>query len=69
MAILMRRTSGTEEAWLRTNYRFMDLVRQQFLIWRNLEKDSRRRCIGDGAGLLKTALASVSETRYVKKAE
>jgi hypothetical protein len=58
VAILMRRTSGTEEAWLRTNYRFMDLVRQQFLIWRNLEKDGRQRGIAEGRALLQAALGT-----------
>jgi hypothetical protein len=58
VTILMRRTSGTEEAWLRTNYRFMDLVRQQFLIWRNLDKASRQKYIDEGAALLKTAIAA-----------
>jgi hypothetical protein len=58
VAIRMHRTSGTEEAWLRTNYRFMDLVRQQFLIWRNLDKASRQRFIDEGAGLLKTVMAT-----------
>jgi LysM repeat protein len=52
VVIHLRRVSGTEEAWLRTNYRFIDLVRQQFLLWRNLDKTVRGDYIGEGAGLL-----------------
>ena len=47
----LRRTSGTEEAWLRTNYAFMDLVRHQFLLWRNLDNASRMKYIEQGAAL------------------
>lgn len=52
VVIHLRRVSGTEEAWLRTNYRFIDLVRQQFLLWRNLDKSVRADYIGEGAKLL-----------------
>jgi LysM repeat protein len=52
VVIHLRRVSGTEEAWLRTNYRFIDLVRQQFLLWRNLDKAVRGDYIGEGARLL-----------------
>jgi hypothetical protein len=53
VAIRMRRTSGTEEAWLRTNYLFMDLVRRQFLLWRNLTPDLRRSYVEQGACILR----------------
>ena len=48
VAIRLQRTSGSEEAWLRTSYRFLDGVRQQFLLWRNLEPAARRECIEKG---------------------
>ncbi|MFP4106369.1 MAG: FtsX-like permease family protein [Phycisphaerae bacterium] len=53
--IVLHRTSGTEEAWLRTNYGFMDLVRHQFLIWRNLDDAARKRYINEGAELFQGA--------------
>jgi hypothetical protein len=52
VVIHLRRVSGTEDAWLRTNYRFIDLVRQQFLLWRNLDAAVRADYIGEGARLL-----------------
>jgi LysM repeat protein len=51
----LHRTSGTEESWLRTNYAFMDLVRYQFLLWRNLDSGMRKRYIAEGADLLRGA--------------
>ncbi|MEI7833023.1 MAG: FtsX-like permease family protein, partial [bacterium] len=53
--ILLERTSGTEEAWLRTNYAFMNLVRHQFLLWRNLDNASRLKYIAEGAQLFQEA--------------
>lgn len=52
VAIRLNRTSGTEDAWLRTNHGFLDLVRLQFLLWRNLDEALRKRYIEDGADLL-----------------
>jgi hypothetical protein len=52
VVITLKRTSGTEEAWLRTNYGFMDLVRHQFLLWRNLAHGSREDYIAEGAKLI-----------------
>lgn len=46
--IILRRYSGTEENWLRTNYNFLNLVRQQFLLWRNLEQEARNQFIEQG---------------------
>jgi hypothetical protein len=57
VALELHRTSGTAEAWLRTNYGFLDLVRRQFLIWRNLDDARRQRYIAEGAGLLKEITA------------
>lgn len=51
--ISLVRTSGTEESWLRTNYQFIDLVRRQFLLWRNLDPKLRRGYIEKGADLLR----------------
>ncbi len=53
VALDLYRHSGTEEAWMRTNYGFMDLVRRQFLIWRNLDEAARRRFIDEGADLIR----------------
>jgi hypothetical protein len=55
VVILLHRTSGTEDAWLRTNYGFLDLVRRQFLLWRNLDNDSRSDYIAEGAQLFQEA--------------
>lgn len=52
--IVLHRTSGTEEAWLRTNYSYMDLVRLQFLLWRNLDVKQRRTYIEEGKNVLST---------------
>jgi hypothetical protein len=49
--IVIHRLSGTEDAWLRTNYGFMDLVRRQFLLWRNLDNETRTQYIAEGAEL------------------
>lgn len=55
--IRLARTSGTEESWLRTNYPFIDLVRRQFLLWRNLDPQLRRGYIEKGADLLRAGAA------------
>ncbi|MFP4053192.1 MAG: FtsX-like permease family protein, partial [Phycisphaerae bacterium] len=55
VVIQLHRTSGTEDAWLRTNYGFMDLVRRQFLLWRNLNNDARTDYIAEGAQLFQEA--------------
>lgn len=47
--IRLHRTSGTEDAWARTNYGFMDIVRRQFLIWRNMQEEQRAEYIQEGA--------------------
>jgi LysM repeat protein len=52
--ITLARSSGTEEAWLRTNYGFMDLVRQQFLLWRNLDHQARENYIAEGVSLFQS---------------
>ncbi len=61
--IVLRRLSGSEEAWLRVNYAFMDLVRQQFLLWRNLEREQRRRFIDEGARLIAECLEGAGAVR------
>jgi len=53
----LTRTSGTEEAWVRTNYRFLDMVRRQFLLWRNLAPEARKDYIRQGTGLVREAMA------------
>jgi len=52
VTIHLRRSSGSEDAWVRTNYGFLDLVRKQFLLWRNLTPSLRRRYIQEGANEL-----------------
>lgn len=44
----LERRSGTEEAWIRTTYAFLHLIRQQFLFWRNLPPDLRTKYIATG---------------------
>lgn len=51
----LARFSGTEEAWLRTNYGFLDLVRRQFLLWRNMTPENRQQYIEKGRELLDAA--------------
>lgn len=50
--IHLHRQSGTEDAWMRTNYQFLNLVRKQFLLWRNLKSALRVRYIEEGQELL-----------------
>ncbi len=57
------RFSGTEEAWLRTNYGFLDLVRHQFLLWRNLDNDTRMNYITEGAELFSEQQSQTQESR------
>lgn len=59
----LHRFSGTEDAWLRTNYGFMDLVRHQFLLWRNLDNDARMNYITDGAELFRDQHSEIQESR------
>jgi len=56
--LLLQRTSGTEEAWLRTNYGFLDLVRRQFLLWRQLAPEARAANIASGGELLRKQTAA-----------
>ncbi|MFP4354316.1 MAG: LysM peptidoglycan-binding domain-containing protein [Phycisphaerae bacterium] len=60
--IHLHRQSGTEDAWMRTNYGFMDLVRRQFLLWRNLDNASREAYIELGADLFKNQAREPQET-------
>ncbi len=53
----LERISGTEEAWMRTNYGFLNLVRHQFLLWRNLDDASRSRYIQEGAAIYREAMS------------
>ncbi len=54
--ITLRRSSGSEEAWVRTNYGFLDLVRRQFLLWRNLKPAQRQTYIDQGTTLIREAM-------------
>lgn len=56
VAITLVRSSGSEEAWMRTNYRFMDLVRRQFLLWRNLKPEQRQQYIDRGKTMIEQAM-------------
>ena len=58
VTIRLHRISGTEDAWLRTNYGFLNLVRKQFLLWRNLEPEMRHKNIGEGARILENPSAN-----------
>lgn len=52
VVLILERTSGAEEAWMRINYKFLNLVRHQFLLWRNLSHEERTNFIAKGAKLL-----------------
>lgn len=54
--ITLRRSSGSQEAWVRTNYGFLDLVRRQFLLWRHLKPAQRQRYIERGKTLIREAM-------------
>ena len=41
--IYLKRLSGRTESWVRANYRFIDDIRKQFLIWRSLPDKERER--------------------------
>ena len=58
--IILQRSSGTEESWLRTNYGFLDLVRRQFLLWRHLDLGVRANYIKSGADLFQKGDATPS---------
>ena len=58
--ITLRRLSGSEDAWVRTNHRLMNLVRHQFLLWRNLSPDERAGYIERGADLLRAETPPVA---------
>ncbi len=47
----LRRLSSDEGSWMRTNFRFMDLIRKQFLIWRTIRLEQRRTYIEEGLQL------------------
>jgi hypothetical protein len=51
--LVLTRFSGSEDNWQRTCYNFLNLVRQQFLFWRNLAPEMRTHFIQQGAQLLK----------------
>jgi hypothetical protein len=59
--LVLVRFSGTEEAWLRTNYGFLDLVRRQFLLWRNMTPEVRSTYIEKGRGVLDAAATTPLE--------
>jgi hypothetical protein len=58
VTIHLQRISGSEDAWLRTNYAFLNLVRKQFLLWRNLDPSLRKRYIREGGALLEPGTPS-----------
>jgi len=39
----LKRLSGSREEWFRLNRRFVDVVRKQFLMWRSLQPDIRKK--------------------------
>ena len=58
VTIVLNRRSGSEDAWMRTNYGFLDLVRKQFLLWRNLDPKLRRRFIQEGMTALEAEVSA-----------
>lgn len=58
VTIVLNRRSGSEDAWTRTNYGFLDLVRKQFLLWRNLDPKLRKRFIQEGSTELEAEVSA-----------
>lgn len=58
VTIVLNRRSGSEDAWMRTNYGFLDLVRKQFLLWRNLDPNLRKRYIREGGEALEAEVSA-----------
>jgi LysM repeat protein len=58
VTIVLNRRSGSEDAWMRTNYGFLDLVRKQFLLWRNLDPKLRKRYIQEGSTALEAEVSA-----------
>ncbi len=56
--LVMNRFSGSEENSRRTAYNYLNLVRRQFLLWRNLEPERRTDFIREGAELLKRSAST-----------
>lgn len=56
----LARFSGSEDNWLRVNYSFLNLVRHQFLLWRNLRQEERERFVKKGAAALRAPSAPAS---------
>ncbi|HKJ89723.1 MAG TPA: ABC transporter permease, partial [Oceanipulchritudo sp.] len=56
--LVMNRFSGSEENSRRTAYNYLNLVRRQFLLWRNLEPERRTDFIGQGAELMKRSAST-----------
>jgi hypothetical protein len=60
--LFMQRFSGSEENGRRTAYNLLNLVRRQFLLWRNLEPSRRAEFIQQGARLLERSAATPAIT-------
>lgn len=48
VSLALTRLSGSEESWIRTNYGFLNDVRKQFLVWRNLPLEAKARFVEQG---------------------
>lgn len=46
--LLMHRDAGFRDTWINANEYFMDDIRKQFLLWRALSPDDKRRYIDEG---------------------
>jgi ABC-type antimicrobial peptide transport system permease subunit len=42
-SINIERIQGTESLWIISNYRFLDEIRKQFLMWRSLKEEERKK--------------------------
>jgi hypothetical protein len=54
--ITLTRVSGSRESWIRLNYGFVTLLRQNFLYWRAVSLTERARLFDEARGLLERKL-------------
>jgi ABC-type antimicrobial peptide transport system permease subunit len=51
-ALHIERISGHREQWILTNYKFIDAIRKQLLLWRSLKPDNRKQYVSKADNLL-----------------
>lgn len=61
VTLLLERRSGSLDAWTRVNYRFIDLIRLQFLLWRNLAKKQKGGFVEQGVALARESIEAPAD--------